>query len=69
VDLPRSRAEAPKFSCPTCGKRFSPEQSPVMPFCSRRCQQIDLGRWFNEEIGLPVEGSDPDEEVDEGFPN
>ena len=29
-----------------------------MPFCSVRCQQIDLGRWINEEIGLPVE---PDE--------
>ena len=40
-----------------------------MPFCSSRCQQIDLGRWFNEEIGLPVEPSDEDEEVDEGFPN
>jgi endogenous inhibitor of DNA gyrase (YacG/DUF329 family) len=40
-----------------------------MPFCSRRCQQIDLGRWFNEEIGLPVEDIDPDEEVNEGFRN
>lgn len=29
-----------------------------MPFCGTRCQQIDLGRWFGEEIGLPVEPED-----------
>ncbi len=27
-----------------------------MPFCSSRCQQIDLGRWFNESYGFPYEG-------------
>lgn len=32
-----------------------------MPFCSVRCQQIDLGGWLNEEIGLPIE---PDEGAD-----
>jgi endogenous inhibitor of DNA gyrase (YacG/DUF329 family) len=40
-----------------------------MPFCSQRCQQIDLGRWFNEEIGLPVESHESDEEADAGFQN
>lgn len=30
-----------------------------MPFCSDRCRQIDLRRWLNEEIVMPVEpGSD-----------
>lgn len=33
-----------------------------MPFCSSRCQQIDLGRWFSEDIGLPIE---PEDEFDE----
>ncbi len=39
-----------------------------MPFCSRRCQQIDLGMWLNESYGLPHEGEgapdyDPDSEL------
>jgi len=25
------------------------EDLPTRPFCSTRCQQIDLGRWLNEE--------------------
>ena len=29
-----------------------------MPFCSRRCQQIDFGRWMNEAYGIPVEPED-----------
>ncbi|MDG2383843.1 MAG: DNA gyrase inhibitor YacG [Pirellulaceae bacterium] len=41
--------------CPTCGRMIDPLITAVMPFCSERCQQIDLGRWFDEEIGLPVE--------------
>lgn len=48
--------------CPTCGEMFDPLITPVMPFCSERCQQIDLGRWFDEEIGLPVE---PENEFNE----
>ncbi len=35
-----------------------------MPFCSVRCQQIDLGRWLDEKFGVPYEGDD--EEPDEG---
>ena len=26
-----------------------------MPFCSRRCYQIDLKRWLSEQYGLPDE--------------
>ena len=44
--------------CPTCEKPFRPEDSPRLPFCSLRCAEIDLGRWLNEQNGLPVE---PDE--------
>jgi len=36
-----------------------------MPFCSERCRLLDLGRWLNEEQGLPVY-PDPDDE-EEGF--
>jgi len=33
-------AEAP---CPECGKPVAPR---FAPFCSTRCQQVDLGRWL-----------------------
>lgn len=39
-----------------------------MPFCSERCQKIDLGRWLNEGYGLPIEGQediDPGMKIDE----
>ena len=39
-------------NCPTCGK--SPV-SKYRPFCSRRCADIDLGRWFNESYRVPGE--------------
>lgn len=29
--------------CPLCGK---PTDDAVRPFCSRRCADIDLGRWL-----------------------
>jgi endogenous inhibitor of DNA gyrase (YacG/DUF329 family) len=29
------------------------------PFCSRRCADIDLGRWFGEEYRIPVPTQDP----------
>ena len=29
-----------------------------MPFCSLRCQQVDLGGWLDEQHGVPVEHND-----------
>jgi hypothetical protein len=31
-----------------------------MPFCSERCRRVDLGRWLNEDYGLPFEPSEKD---------
>ena len=50
-------------ACPTCGE---PAALPAekggrspRPFCSRRCADIDLGRWFHERYAIPVvEGAD-----------
>ena len=36
-----------------------------MPFCSERCRLIDLGRWLDEEIGVPVEPSGQGQQEDE----
>lgn len=48
--------------CPTCGVSFEVERSPSPPFCSIRCQQIDLGRWLKEDHKVPVRKQDDDEE-------
>ena len=32
--------------CPICGK---PADAKFEPFCSKRCADIDLGRWFKED--------------------
>lgn len=48
--------------CPICQRPAAPpgERSPA-PFCSPRCQMVDLGRWLNEAyvISEPVELEDP----------
>ncbi len=36
--------------CPTCKKSTDPEYK---PFCSKRCADLDLGKWLNEDYKLP----------------
>lgn len=48
--------------CPICAK---PAELAYRPFCSKRCADIDLGRWLGEEYRLPTE--DTGELDDEGF--
>ena len=39
-----------ELACPTCkAKVLWTEDFPHRPFCSKRCQLIDLGEWANEE--------------------
>ncbi|TWT56222.1 DNA gyrase inhibitor YacG [Allorhodopirellula solitaria] len=52
------------MTCPTCGRKFLSDETPTPPFCTSRCQLIDLGRWFNEEIGVPFEGDAEDTPVE-----
>ncbi|CAH0173610.1 DNA gyrase inhibitor YacG [Erwinia aphidicola] len=41
-------------NCPTCGKQVIwDELSSWRPFCSKRCQLIDLGEWAAEEKRIP----------------
>jgi len=42
--------------CSTCGRRFYLDETDAPPFCSERCKMVDLGRWLDEDIGLPHEG-------------
>lgn len=40
--------------CPQCGQSVVwGEISPYRPFCSKRCQLIDLGEWAEEEKRIP----------------
>lgn len=37
-------------NCPTCETRVIwSSKSPYRPFCSKRCQLIDLGEWADEK--------------------
>ena len=37
-------------TCPICRKRTV---TAFRPFCSARCKEIDLGRWFTESYVVP----------------
>ena len=48
--------------CPICKKPVAdegPDKPKTYPFCSDRCQVIDLGRWLSGQYQIPV--CDPDE--------
>ncbi|MBI5410531.1 MAG: DNA gyrase inhibitor YacG [Nitrospirae bacterium] len=49
--------------CPLCHRECSWEKNPWRPFCSERCQIIDLGAWASERYRIPVEASDSDQEA------
>ncbi|SDL63454.1 DNA gyrase inhibitor YacG [Aliiruegeria lutimaris] len=40
------------MSCPICGKQG---QEQYRPFCSKRCADIDLGRWLKGSYAIPTE--------------
>jgi uncharacterized protein len=44
------------MSCPICAK---PVEDLYRPFCSRRCADVDLGRWLTGAYSVPSE--DPDD--------
>ena len=48
--------------CPICNKVTRPK---YRPFCSRRCADIDLGRWFKEDYRMPSEDQ-PETDESEG---
>jgi endogenous inhibitor of DNA gyrase (YacG/DUF329 family) len=43
------------MKCPTCGKPVEWKDNPFRPFCSERCQLVDLGRWVEGEYRVPGE--------------
>jgi endogenous inhibitor of DNA gyrase (YacG/DUF329 family) len=47
--------------CPICGK---PTMAGHQPFCSKRCADIDLGRWLKESYRVATE-EPPEDELEE----
>jgi endogenous inhibitor of DNA gyrase (YacG/DUF329 family) len=41
--------------CPHCTRQAIWPDTPTYPFCSERCQLIDLGVWANGEYRIPCE--------------
>lgn len=41
--------------CALCGKGYQVTERKFAPFCSERCQQVDLGNWLSESYGMPFE--------------
>ncbi|HKX32397.1 MAG TPA: DNA gyrase inhibitor YacG [Blastocatellia bacterium] len=56
-------------TCPLCHQEAAWADNPWRPFCSERCQLLDLGRWANEEYrvasaDMPARWAvDPNDEV------
>ncbi len=48
--------------CPICGATPAPDTpARLRPFCSQRCADVDLGRWFTGQYRVPAR---PDDEED-----
>lgn len=46
--------------CPICSR---PAVARYRPFCSRRCNQVDLNRWLTGSYAIPaIEEDDPDDD-------
>ncbi|MGI9473715.1 MAG: DNA gyrase inhibitor YacG [Rubripirellula sp.] len=50
------RRDSSMLKCSACGRQFLLDETDSPPFCSERCKMIDLGRWLDEDIGMPHEG-------------
>jgi uncharacterized protein len=55
-------AEERGGECPVCGKPRDPK---CRPFCSKRCADVDLQRWFSGRYAVPAAEDEgiPDEET------
>lgn len=60
-------AKSASARCPICRK---PADAKLRPFCSRRCAEVDLGRWLGGAYAIPaVDAPDEFEGDDAGPPS
>jgi uncharacterized protein len=48
---------------PICGWVAAAE---LRPFCSRRCADVDLGRWITGQYVVPAPGGEDDDAAEDG---
>jgi endogenous inhibitor of DNA gyrase (YacG/DUF329 family) len=51
--------DQPIKACPICAK---PAEREWRPFCSKRCADIDLNKWFKGSYSVPASGDDDEAE-------
>ncbi|WP_282606422.1 DNA gyrase inhibitor YacG [Pelagibius sp. Alg239-R121] len=49
--------------CPICEAPVEPK---YRPFCSKRCADVDLGRWFKEGYRIPTDEAPGDSTFGDG---
>jgi endogenous inhibitor of DNA gyrase (YacG/DUF329 family) len=50
------------MSCPICAKDTDAK---YRPFCSRRCADVDLGKWLTGSYAIPDQGGPEEEREDD----
>ena len=55
------KGDAQKAICPLCQQ---PAEAPHTPFCSRRCAQLDLGKWLTGDYAIPAHEAMEDSDVE-----
>jgi endogenous inhibitor of DNA gyrase (YacG/DUF329 family) len=55
------------IKCPQCSSEFNYYSKATRPFCSERCQMVDMGHWFEEsyKVAGPMVVNQQDENEDE----
>lgn len=54
------------MACPICGKDAVPR---YRPFCSKRCADIDLGRWLTGSYVIPGDEGEAAEQLPPAAPS
>jgi len=49
------------MACPICDK---PTETKFRPFCSKRCADIDLGKWFSGGYAIPAATPEDEEDLE-----
>ena len=55
------KRHANKMVCPICQE---PSAAPHTPFCSRRCAQLDLGKWLTGDYAIPAHEALEDSDIE-----
>lgn len=48
------------MSCPICKKD---SQTSYRPFCSKRCADVDLGKWLTGRYAIPAADTDEEDSI------